>query len=490
MVAWRRIASETPRYLPYALLAVMVLGHFIGFSATVLNEFNRFWYGNFDLGIPDQGMWLLSRFHNPYLTTRGLHLFGDHASYIHLLVAPLYWIWNDVKALLLLHTAVLAIGAVPVYLLAKDRFGDRWTPLVFSLSYLMLPALHYSNLDQGYHYESFMVPLMLFGHWLLTRKKTRLYYGTVFLSLICKEEIALTYILYGLYVALKHDRRAGLTTSVVSLVYLLAVMTVLLPAFNQEGAFYSGRTLGSYGDTMGEKIRSLTNPYFMEDKINTPVNRRYVKEVLAPVGYLPVLEPLAIASSGSLWLNLLQDWPYAHHIQYHYVTPIIPMIYIALIAGVGRFKNNLWLKQVLLFTVLASAVIGNYLYAPDQSSLRDPGRMLEEVRNFDRVSDENREILELMESIPDDASVSASYDFVSHLSHRITIYMFPNPFRVNLYGIDDKGVHPDRRVDYVLLDARLTDEEEREHGTVSMVRDEYELVDGRGYAQLWKRKSE
>jgi uncharacterized membrane protein len=473
----------------YIILSLMVLLYFIGFSATVLNEYNRFWYGNFDLGIPDQGIWLLSRFKTPYLTTRGLHLFGDHASYIHVFVAPIYWLWDDVKALLLLHTATLALGAVPVYLIARDRFGDRWIPLVFAFSYVMLPATHYSNLDQGYHYETFTVPLILFGYWFIMRGRYMLYYATTLFSLICKEEISLTFILYGFYIALKHNKRVGLTTSAAAVIWLILVMTVFLPFFNEEGAFYAGRTLGSFGDTTTDKLRSLTNPAFMQGKLNTEKNRVYVTKLLGPTGYLVALEPVAMACSASLWLNLITDWSYAHNIQYHYVTPIIPFIYIALVEGLGRFRRSRWAMGVLLFTLLSTTLYGNYHYSPKQSTLRRPEKMLEEVRNIDYVSKDKREIIKLMDMIPEDATVSATYNYVSHLSHRESIYMFPNPFRVNLYGIAERGVHPDKDVDYVLLDTRLTRDEEAKHGSVSKVTrsGRYRLVARYMYVELWGR---
>ena len=41
------------RLIPYAILFLMIASYFIVFTATVLNEYNQFWYGNFDLGIPD-----------------------------------------------------------------------------------------------------------------------------------------------------------------------------------------------------------------------------------------------------------------------------------------------------------------------------------------------------------------------------------------------------------------------------------------------------
>ena len=52
------------------------------------SRFDAFQQPGFDLGIFDQGIWLLSRFKSPFVTIMGLNLFGDHASYILLLLRP------------------------------------------------------------------------------------------------------------------------------------------------------------------------------------------------------------------------------------------------------------------------------------------------------------------------------------------------------------------------------------------------------------------
>jgi uncharacterized membrane protein len=471
------------------IMSAMILAYIIGFAATTFKEYNSLWYGNFDLGIPDQGVWMISRLHNPYLTTRGLHLFGDHATYIHLLIAPIYWVWDDVRALLLVQTVALALGALPVYLLAKDKFQGKLTALVFPFSYLMLPALHFSNLDAGHHFESLPVPLILLGYWALTRRKFRLYYATTFLSLICKEEIAITFMLYGAYIAYKHDRRVGIMTSSCAAAYLLLVMYVLLPYFNQEGSIYADRTVGSFGKNPSEALSSVTNPSFMIKKFDTEANRGYMRALFEPTGYLILLEPLAIASSGSLWLNLINDWPYAHLIRYHYVTPIIPFIYIALIEGIGRFRKNKRVKAALLTIVLASAVLGNANYSPSQSNIKSWGEMADAIGAFNQVPQESAAIVDAMGKIPKNASVSAAYNLVSHLSHRERAYMFPNPFRVTLYGINDGGIPPDRETDYIVIDSRTTADEERKEGTFTKVTKDgrYRLVWEESYYSIWKK---
>ncbi|MFH1402980.1 MAG: DUF2079 domain-containing protein [Candidatus Altiarchaeota archaeon] len=467
------------------ILALMIGLYLLVFCFTVLNQYNMFWYGNFDLGIPDQGIWLLSRFKTPYLTTRGLHFFGDHTSFIHIFVAPLYWLWNDVRALILLHTLVLAAGAIPVYLIARDKFDSYWIPLVFSFAYIFYPAVHYSNLDQGYHYESFMVPLTLFGYWFLMHRRFRAYYAMYFFSLICKEEISFSYILFGIYIFFKIDKRVGAVTTATSLIWVLLVMHVFFPYFNTEGAFYTGRTLGSFGKTTMDKVKSLTNPFFMFNKVVTAKNYKYFMDVLFPTGFLFFLDLPSMAAAASLYLNLITDWSYAHEIRFHYVTPIIPFVFISIINGVARYKSRKWSVYGLLLVLVVFTLIGNEEIGPGEAKISNYEMTWDTITKLGRPHGEYAEVLELMELIPEDARVSASYNFVSHLTHRERVYMFPNPFRVNLYGIKDSGVHPDTDVDFVLLDTRLVRNELESVYTVNESGD-YEIIDERRYAQLFR----
>ena len=85
--------------------------------------YKRFALTAYDLGIYDQAVWLISRFHNPFITVRGLPLLADHFDPILFLLAPLYWIWASPKTLLVAQTLALGIGAWPIYLIAMRRLG-------------------------------------------------------------------------------------------------------------------------------------------------------------------------------------------------------------------------------------------------------------------------------------------------------------------------------------------------------------------------------
>src|SRR3989338_1829402 len=106
---------------PYILLLILISAYFIIFLSTSFSQYNRFWYGNFDLGIPDQGIWLLSQNKEPFVTARGMHIFADHSEYIKIFVAPVFLLWNDAKALILLQTLALSLAAIPLFFAIKKR---------------------------------------------------------------------------------------------------------------------------------------------------------------------------------------------------------------------------------------------------------------------------------------------------------------------------------------------------------------------------------
>jgi len=62
--------------------------------------------------------------------------------------------------------------------------------------------------------------------------------------------------------------------------------------------------------------------------------------------------------------------------------------------------------------------------------------------------------------VPADASVSASYNMLTHLSHRTKVYMFTSPFKPAYWGINGENL-PQERPEYLVLDMPLLSEDAR-----------------------------
>ncbi|MDQ3980803.1 MAG: DUF2079 domain-containing protein, partial [Actinomycetota bacterium] len=94
----------------------------------------------FDFGLYDQGVWLLSRFKRPFVTLMGRNLFGDHTSFILLPFVPVYWLIPSGKVLLFSQAAALGLGALPTFLLAREKLRHEMLAAGIAVAYLLHPT--------------------------------------------------------------------------------------------------------------------------------------------------------------------------------------------------------------------------------------------------------------------------------------------------------------------------------------------------------------
>ena len=99
--------------LGVALTGFFVLWYFFHFAHLTSDIHRGYGDSAFDIGLYDQGVWLLSRFHAPFITMMGRNLFGDHTQFQMVLMVPLYWIRPDATTLLIAQAGLMAAGAIP-----------------------------------------------------------------------------------------------------------------------------------------------------------------------------------------------------------------------------------------------------------------------------------------------------------------------------------------------------------------------------------------
>ena len=174
-------------------MITLFVGSFVWLTWLTHARFGTF---GFDLGIFDQGVWLLSRFQDPFVTIRGLPLFGDHASYILLLVAPLYWLWADPRLLLVLQVVCLAIPAVSIHLIGRRRLGSPLAGLAVAAAYLAFPALQWAAI-WSFHPETLAAGFLGLAALAADRQRWRPMAIWLLLALLCKEDVGLVVAGFG-----------------------------------------------------------------------------------------------------------------------------------------------------------------------------------------------------------------------------------------------------------------------------------------------------
>jgi hypothetical protein len=139
------------------------------------------------------------------------------------------------------------------------------------------------------------------------------------------------------------------------------------------------------------------------------------------VAFLPLLAPGVLLLAVQLPLNMVSSWPYAREIQYHYVAPIVPFVFLALVRVFERGVASRHRKAAV--AALAAGVLAGQVWFASPWLIPRPGRSWWRGLMADAV--ERRDVSALLARIPPGAAVSAHYRFLPHLARRARLYMFP-----------------------------------------------------------------
>jgi uncharacterized membrane protein len=391
----------------------------------------------------------------------GRNLFGDHTSFVLLLLVPLYWVAPGAWIMFTAQSAAIAAGAIPVFLYARRRLGSEWWALVASGTYLLHPAVGWTNLE-NFHPDAFLGVFVGFAIYAALERKWRLYAVFVVLSLLVKEDVSLVIVPLGIWVTLRRDRRIGLLTVFGSLAFMAVAMFVVMRSLIGVPTRNTWRI--PFGGVRGLVDTTVTNPTQLVEHLRSDGRPWYLVQMTAPFAWLFARLPdVAMISALVLFTNILSTFWYQYQIDYHYSLIAVPALAIGTVYAIGAMRTHavrvrgrslrIPAKQLALVTLAVATVSTAYLWAP-----MPWGRTSMYYGNTENVYAESAR--ELFELIPDDAVVSANYRLTPHLAYRREIYQFPVPFRVLLYGADtsmegQRLADRSERVEFVMLPVQL-----------------------------------
>ncbi len=242
------------------------------------------------------------------------------------------------------------------------------------------------------------------------------------LALLTIENVAVTGAAVGIYAVAVGRRRLGLCLIAIVTAYLLLLMRITFPWLSEGGYVFGDRLYGDFARSERDAIACLVRPDHLFGRLATAVNGRYLLGLLLPVGFLPLASPLVLALAAQLPLNMVSSWPYAHEIRYHYVAPIIPFVFLAVVRTLAACPPRSWSRRLALATLVAGIGAGQYLYSSPWLLPRE-GQRWWRGRALD--ARERTETLGLLARVPSAASVSTHYRFLPALCQRTRVFMFP-----------------------------------------------------------------
>ncbi len=425
-----------------------ILAYAIFFGTLAVRKHDAFQSAAFDLGNVDQAVW--NTLHGrPFAMTNieGLtNRLGTHVEPILPFLSLVYVVWSDPRALLLLQTAVIALGAWPVYLLtkqansqrsrpsgpgkAKGQTGDGASPasisilaLSFALAYLLFPALQSANLCD-FHALALAPTFFLLALYCL---ETERWAGLALFSVLtasCKEEMSLLVAMLGLYaLVVRHRRRVGLAMVVAAGAWFAVATGWILPRFDTEGASPLASRYGYLGDNAFQiALSPITRPGVVAEHLFTASNLAYVRDLLAPAAFLSLLAPqVLVLLAPSLAVNLLSSESFMHELEgvYYYGAPLVPVVIVSAAYGaawlIRRLPHSRYLPLFLAAIVLASTLFYHrgHGFTPLAAEFR---RYRYPVDDHDRLG------LAMAERIPADASLATLARLNPHASQRQELY--------------------------------------------------------------------
>ena len=416
----------------------------------------------FDLGLYDQVFWNTTQGRWFESTMTGAmpaphSQLGDHFTPIFFLVVPFYFAYPHPETLLVIQTLVIALGAWPIFLLARHLLPAGFA-LLWVTAYLLFIPLAYTNLDD-FHETVFSIAPLGFALYFLERGRRLWFLVFLLVAFLVKEEIALVGTGFGLYALLgKRDWKLGLGVIAASLAAFAVIVQVVIPDFAGGASYpYIAERYGAVGGSPIGILRTfVTDPIRIIRAVAQPKKAYFLIAIFGPVlGLSAIAGWSALVVLPTLSYTLLSSYEPQFSFTSQYSAPLIPLVIGTSIIAMARIPSRL--RTFAAAAVLASTLIFSWAYGD-----------LPYSRKFDwstfQMQSRYASFLPALDQVSPDARVSAENGFPSHLSERRFIYDY------GFEGVQD--------AEWVVLDYEGTNYD------IELFNEQVAQVEARGYTAI------
>jgi uncharacterized membrane protein len=475
------------------LVAAFIFIYLIIFITLALIKYFSYQTYAFDLGIFDQVMWNTLHGRLFESTIIGHNYLGDHFTPALLFLTPFYALFPSPATLLVLQTVLLALGAVPVYWLARDKLGKE-AGVVFAAVYLLFPSLQTINMFE-FHPIALATTPLLFAFYYLDKGSYKPGLLVLALAMLCQEEVSLVVVMFGIYLAVT-KRKWPLAASLVSagLTWFILTFLVIIPHIRGGPYGYLDRYSYLGHSFSGIIATALTHPGLVAEHVFIKDKLKYLAGLFGPAGFISLFSLSIVLTLTPLAQNTISDYSYQYSLFFQYNATIIPFVMVSAILGTARLASSeriqrLWrrigVKKLLLGYMLVAALVSNIMISPSPLSLSfyskswDLGPITPYYKGSYVIDSHDRTLSRLERLIPPHASLSAAPNLVPHLSKRQTIYSFS-------YASDS--------MDYVIIDTKDRTwsqflEDYRDHAQQLLANPNYGVIAAEDGVVVFKRGS-
>jgi uncharacterized membrane protein len=375
-------------------------------------KYYNFGYIDWDLAFFAQAMGQLLH-GSQYATVLGVKLLGNHANLIAFLFLPVYCLFHHPFTLVVLKVLSLCSGGYVLYLLSKEKLTPLWAFLIVVLYFLYIPNVF--GMMYEFDFESLSPFFLFLLYYFHAKNRYRAFIVVSILVILIKENmplIIMAFGIYGFWTKPPNGRwRWCIIPILMGLVSFLILAFLVVPYFSL-GITHGHPYIGSYThltSSSGDILKTLLRA----DTIN------WLKDVFGTLLLMPLLSlPTLFLASPLFAQHLLSSVHTQHTVTYAYVLPLAPFIFLALVESFAFLRSRLkkiscWMVFLLIFIFQSVQFVS---YSPMlQARFLSLDRLYLSPYKWNLVG-----------SIPAEAPVVASFEFLAPLSQQSHLYALQN----------------------------------------------------------------
>ncbi|MBR6794555.1 MAG: DUF2079 domain-containing protein [Clostridia bacterium] len=405
----------------------------------------------YDFGIFSQMYYYMKETGIPFTTCERdglLSHFHVHVSPIYYLFLPFYALFPSPITLQVCQALMLAISLIPLYLLARKKGLSPLCTALICGALAFYPAFA-GGTYYDLHENKFLTPCLLFLFYFTETKKPIGMAISALLVLSVKEDAPVYVAVYGLYLIVrtlvtlyKSDKRdkifgflSGGAMLVVSLVWFYAVTHYLATVGDGVMTYRYSNFMYDGGESLISVIKCvIMMPMKALYECADAEKFTFFLQTMLPLLFIPFMtrkhERLLLLIPYVL-INLMSDYQYQHDIFFQYTYGATAFLFYLAVLNLADMKRPEPRRALALVSLFAAIS----LFVPTV------GAKIEYYKeNYEANKAVHSEIDELLETIPEEASVTTTTWYTVPLSRRRILY--------DLYYGSDAHIFS---TDYVIL---------------------------------------
>ena len=381
----------------------------------------------YDFGIFSQMFYNMGKSGLPMTTVERdglLSHFAVHVSPIYYLMLPVYWLFPYPATLQVLQAAVLASAVIPLWKIAKHHGLSGGARMLLCGLLFLYPAFA-GGTSYDIHENCFLTPLILWLFYGIDRKSSAVTAVSALLTLMVKEDAATYVAIVGLWLTVKTCLRFGRSKDLITGIALLAVSLGWFFAVTGYLAEHGdGVMTYRYRNFMYDGSSSLVtvvkavimNPMKAVFECVDTDKLRFIMLTLFPLMGLPFLTrryERYILLIPYILINLMSDYQYQHDIFFQYTFGSTAFLMYLTAVNLADLKLNNYRLIALVAAITVSATYFCTTVIPKARTY--PTYAVRYHSYYESIRD-------TLDSIPKDASVTATTFYTTYLSQREVLY--------------------------------------------------------------------